>query len=450
MNQAEEPGAPGRGAATSHRSTTGAGGPPATLRVASPAPIDAPDATAASGRYTDRRDAILAAAASTFNEQGIGSGTLADIAGRLGLAPNSVSYYFPRKDDLALACFLEAILAHEERIARAAQQDTAAARIEEFIVGQAGLLADIATGRRPPLVVFSEVRGLDGALREAVHEAYVGMFRAVRGLLQGADAPALDRAELNARTHLLLSTANFMRAWISRAEPESYASVARALAGMLVRGLAATGSQWQAESGPEAGWTLVGDTDTPAGRFLCAATGLLNERGSHGASVAGISAVLNVTKGSFYHHMRSKEELVLACFERSLGAIRAAASRAQLLPGSGWDRLGAMTRALARFQTSAAGPLLRVGALGALPALEGRGQAWRRMFQVTYRIDELIVSGMVDGSIRPVDCAIAGHYVTGGITALSELHYWLDLPDPDGVAPHYLRPLFEGILVPPA
>ncbi|MDN8891457.1 helix-turn-helix domain-containing protein, partial [Staphylococcus aureus] len=52
-------------------------------------------------------------------------------------------------------------------------------------------------------------------------------------------------------------------------------------------------------------------------RFLQAATRLINERGYRGASVERIASELNVTKGSFYHHLEAKDDLVLACFRRS-------------------------------------------------------------------------------------------------------------------------------------
>jgi tetratricopeptide (TPR) repeat protein len=48
--------------------------------------------------------------------------------------------------------------------------------------------------------------------------------------------------------------------------------------------------------------------------FLTAATRLINQRGYRGASVDKISQQLNVTKGSFYHHHETKEELIGACF----------------------------------------------------------------------------------------------------------------------------------------
>lgn len=42
-------------------------------------------------RFQEKRDAILSAAASRFNEQGVKGATLADIAASVGLVTNSVT-----------------------------------------------------------------------------------------------------------------------------------------------------------------------------------------------------------------------------------------------------------------------------------------------------------------------------------------------------------------------
>ncbi|WP_043820030.1 TetR/AcrR family transcriptional regulator, partial [Rubrivivax gelatinosus] len=76
--------------------------------TASPPP-DAASAHAPHG--TRRREALLDAAARRFNEQGLRGATLADIAGAVGLATNSLTHYFRRKEELAAACLLRAVAA---------------------------------------------------------------------------------------------------------------------------------------------------------------------------------------------------------------------------------------------------------------------------------------------------------------------------------------------------
>jgi len=401
-------------------------------------------------RFLRKREDILAAAALAFNELGIGGGTLAGIAQRVGLATNSVTYYYRRKQDLVSASFLRAIAAHVEDIRHAAREPTVAKRVEACLVRQAALLADIATGARVPLVVFSELRTLQGKTGAELHRAYGDMFREMRGLLVGPETAGLSRADLNARAHMLLSAFHILRVWITRVEPDQYVRVGARAADILLRGMGSPASRWPAGDGMGSDWTLVDGVDAPGDRFLRVATDLLNETGYRGASVDRISARLNVTKGSFYHHIEHKDDLILACFERTLTAIRRATIQAQALPTSGWNQACAMARSLACLQISALGPLLRVGALGALPAFDGRAQAYRRMFQQTERMRDLIVTGMMDGSIRPLDSGIAAHLLGGSINSIAELHHWVPGTDRDRLVDLYLKPVFEGLLAPPA
>jgi AcrR family transcriptional regulator len=82
----------------------------------------------------------------------------------------------------------------------------------------------------------------------------------------------------------------------------------------------------------------LSDGDT-RNAYLRAATRLVNEHGYHGASVDRIAAELQLTKGSFYHHHETKEELIAACFERTFAVVRAAQSAALDAPAraaAGW------------------------------------------------------------------------------------------------------------------
>ena len=112
-----------------------------------PAPLPlAPPATA---RFQHKRDTILVAAARQFNAQGIKGATLAEIAGSVDLVTTSITYYYRRKDDLATACFVPAIAAHQ-RVALAAAAEPTVSRWLAGLVGlHARRLAAIASGQQP-------------------------------------------------------------------------------------------------------------------------------------------------------------------------------------------------------------------------------------------------------------------------------------------------------------
>ena len=64
-------------------------------------------------RFSEKRELILDGAAQLFNRRGIKAGTLSEVAASVGLATTSLTYYYRKKEDLATACFLRAIAAHD-------------------------------------------------------------------------------------------------------------------------------------------------------------------------------------------------------------------------------------------------------------------------------------------------------------------------------------------------
>ena len=115
----------------------------------------------------------------------------------------------------------------------------------------------------------------------------------------------------------------------------------------------------------------LGDADGSATEaFLRAATALVNEQGYRGASVDKISARLNVTKGSFYHHNDNKHDLISECFDRTFAVVRRALSLAEDGPR---QRLEPRLRGRAR--------------AGALPVVARRAAAARHRDQRAARRD---------------------------------------------------------------
>src|SRR6478609_3751676 len=108
-------------------------------------------------RFQDKRETILDGAARLFNQQGINGGMLSEVARDVGLAPNSLTYYYRRKEDLACACLERAMEAMGACADAAARARTLEERIRGFITGYLDLLAEIAQGRHPELILFNEI-----------------------------------------------------------------------------------------------------------------------------------------------------------------------------------------------------------------------------------------------------------------------------------------------------
>ena len=480
-----------------------------------------PDEPRATLRFAEKRELILDGAARLFNRRGIKAGTLAEVAASVGLATNSLTYYYRKKEDLVCACLLRSIHALDGLVADAASADTLAQRVQVLVHAFIGLMADVAERRRPALIFFGDMRALPQPQAAPVFDAYVAMWRGLRRLLReaapgadgslfqahddaragahtdshtdphtdphtdfhtGANTDTNTRRGLNARTHLLLSQLLWSRAWLTRFEPADFPRVAVALCDVLLNGLAAPGQRWAPHTAAAAAPLAPGvvpavvsavvpaavanvvpaavvsavpaampepEADKLADAYLRTATRLINDHGVGGASVERIAATLALTKGSFYHHHDTKHGLVDACFERSFALIRRVQLAALSQPGNGWQRLLAATLPLVALHDdpnhNGAGPLLRLTAWTELPdAL--RWRKWQTLNRLGERYAAMITAGMIDGSVRMVDPAVAAQMVCGLVNALGEAGHWVS-PGGDATLGQLLaRPLLCGLL----
>lgn len=187
------------------------------------------------------------------------------------------------------------------------------------------------------------------------------------------------------------------------------------------------------------------DSEISTESFLRAATVLINEQGYRGASVDKISAYLNVTKGSFYHHNDNKDDVVTACFVRSFEIVRRAQNDATTRFASGIERLAAISSTLATSQMTGHGPLLRTSAWSALPG-EARYDVLRSMNRQMQRFASIINDGQNDGSLKLVDPLIAAHAASTMINAVAEIRRWVPGISVENVVDLYVRPFFFGVV----
>lgn len=395
-------------------------------------------------RFLEKREAILDAAARLFNRRGINGTTLSDVAQSVGLVTNSVTYYYRKKDDLAQACMLRSVDVFDGLLADAEKAKTPELRITAFVTGFCRLLADVEMEARPQFINFSEVNALSAARADIV-AAYARMFRRVRGLIGADSGLGLQRSECNARAHLLFTLIQWIRVWINRYEVSGYARAGRHVGDILLHGIGRDGAGWAPPMLPIfAGRPPVDEISPDA--FLRVATRLINEEGARGVSVERISAALKVTKGAFYHHNDNKDDLIVACFERTFDVIRRAQAAADEC-AFGWQRLSAAAAALVRYQLSHDGPLLRITARSGLPEAEAE-QTIRTMNRLSEHFASVVVDGVADGSVRPIDPTIAAQMMTSMINASASIKRWVPDATIGNVADLYARPLFMGILCP--
>jgi len=397
-------------------------------------------------RFQEKRALVLDAASALINEKGAAGMTLAAVAEAVELNTASVTYYFKRRDDLAVACYHRALERIEEMVEIAAVEPDPRARVRRYVELNIELLRQVRAGDARPITVLSDIRTMDDPVRISLSQRYRVIMRRVRGFF-GPDGDDENKRLLVARAHVLLENVYWLPAWLNRYSSHDFPRVLERMVELFEHGIAPPGQPTPPGRVLD---TDDGEDDGAAQRkFLLAATRLINERGYRGASVERIASELNVTKGSFYHHLEAKDDLVLACFQRSFDTV----TRSQrLADGVGATHLAHLTTAIATLLdiqfSQERGPLLRTTALQALPAefREGVIDSSNRMAR---RYAGTLIDGISEGSIRAVDPLIASQMLMAMLNSAYELRRgWAERNAGQSIR-LYASTLLTGLFDPP-
>jgi AcrR family transcriptional regulator len=398
----------------------------------------------ATARFEKRKEAVLAAAIEVLNKEGLKGMTLAGVAARVDLTTTSLTYYYKRKELLAVDCFLHGVGRLEAMVETAAKAPELSGRIGALLDEHLALQIRVRERREPPMTIFSDVRALSDEHRAPVGEAYRALFDKVQALFAAPGYFHLDRLARAARAHMLLEQLYWSSAWLARYDVEDFPRLRARMFDILCKGLAGPGRSFAPT--PLAIAPRLGDAGSET--FLRAATPLINERSYRGASVSSIAGRLNLTKGAFYHHMEAKDDIVVACFDRTFEVIRATQEAALTETPDQWQALSSAVAALVARQAEPDGLLLRFSALQALPEAVRASAVWRGD-RVSQRFASMVADGAAEGSVRAVDPFLAAQMVSAAVNAAADLIAWT----PEGLTPErvtdvYARPALMGLLIP--
>ena len=402
---------------------------------------------AATRKFGEKREAIVHAAAVLINEVGVQATTLAEVARAIGLNATSVTYYFPRKEQLVVAVYDQTLSLMEEMASEALAQPDPAARLRHLIGAHVALRKRIRAGERGLTVALSEIRTLDPEVQDPLMAHYLRVVDLVRrffGEWQDSD----ERAVFSARAHILLEAVMWWPVWSLRYSVLDFPRIEERLFDVLANGL-------PARQGTFAPQPLAGNWRTPEGdetnqneAFLRAATVTINERGYRGASVNRIAESLNVTKGSFYHHHEAKDDLVLACFQQSYDRMSSVQMAGQGIEADYWTRLTSVLAELVDVQFFDRTPLLRTTALQALDAGQ-KVDVVTRSNRLARRFAGMLIDGIADGSVRAIDPLIAGQVMMSTVNSAYEARHWAArFERPEQAIATYLSVMSAGMLAP--
>ena len=199
-------------------------------------PAPAPD------RFERRRADIIAAAIPVLNGHGFKGMRLTAVAELIGLRATGVTYYFPRKEELAVACLESGYAIFHDLLDQAEQDPDAASRIARLIALFVERDAAVRRGEAMPLSSFAAIRALEGEHRERVAEGYVRMFRRVRGLLDPRSWTHLDKIGRTIRALVLLEQLYWANVWLGDYDLDHFPRLAQRMTDIVTNGLMPSGA----------------------------------------------------------------------------------------------------------------------------------------------------------------------------------------------------------------
>ncbi len=400
---------------------------------------------AATKRFQKKRELILDAATDVLNRQGLKGMTFLEVAQTVNLTTTSITYYFRFKENLAAAVFEHTLQRLEAIVDEAAQESDPRARIAAFLRLHFDHHARVLQGGERPMAILSEMRTLDEHARSALLGHYQEIFRRTRALFGGWPG-AQAKAMLTARTHVLMETMFWLRAWIHQYSVDDFDRVRERLFSLFENGLAVPGAVWrpaELETSLE-----EEDTDPSYEKFLDVATLLINLEGYRGASVDRIVAELGLTKGSFYHRLDTKDALVNECFRRSYRRTMHICRLAEAERKDKWHQLSSSVAALLDIQFGEKRPLLRTSALQALPG-DMRQDVIAGSNRIALHYAGILSDGACEGSIQFVDPIIASQVIVSTINVASEMRSWAAKMPKSDAAYYYASTLAHGLFTSP-
>jgi AcrR family transcriptional regulator len=403
-------------------------------------------------QHDAKRSAILSQAAKLFNGRGSRSTTLLDIAQSLGLTKTSLYYYVKTKEELIYQCYVAALEHLELGLDNIEQQhDSGLDRIQAVLRAHFNDWREAQEGRRNHTAALLEIASLKDQHREDVEQRYTAMFLRLRQYLRdGIEEGSIRRCETTATTLGLIGSMQWSFNWLRTVPMDQLDQVSDAACDLYVNGLSADGRY---NFPPLAFGPVNPDTSSGFDRqeqnrlkqeaFFKTGTWFFNKKGFAGTSLDEIAETLHVTKGAFYYHIKSKEDLLYSCYARSLDILRRFYDDAHALP-RGIDKLDYVCRGSFHVQNSEDGPLIRYNSITALP-VPRRKEILALTDQGNDRFGQFMRDGIEDGSVRPVNVEVAQQMITGAMNASMDLPMWRKMDDPEQAAIDFYESFFNGL-----
>ena len=404
-------------------------------------------------QHDRKRQAILSVAARQFNEKGSRATTLLDIAQELNLTKTSLYYYIKTKQELIYLCYLasceHAKASLDEADRRGHTGLDKVLWIQRLMIRS---IREVLLGRSAQIAVLSEIPVLKGGHRREITERYWQTLERIKSFLEiGYADGSIARYDLTLTAYAVFNALQWLIPWLFRQPPEKFDEIEKQAGEILTHGLFSDRSRpWPKLNLDDLEQPFIAtfDRDTQnrlkQEAFFRTGTEFFNKKGFKGTSLDEIAEALHVTKGAFYYHLTNKDDLLWACFDRSLNLVARFQAKAAKEATTGQDKLSRAVGYLFAIQNSSHAPLIRRGLLSAIVD-ERKQELAERLEEATQRFGGFIREGIDEGSLRPADPTVAQQLIVGAVNGADNLQEDIKTDALSDTAEKYFSFVFHGL-----
>jgi AcrR family transcriptional regulator len=187
---------------------------------------------------------------------------------------------------------------------------------------------------------------------------------------------------------------------------------------------------------------VLADAATTDERIFAEAVRMFKQKGYHATSMQDIADAVGLQKGSLYHYIASKEELLTKIFERGTGALT---KELEAIVASADSPVVKLRRAIQAHLIALCDQLdIYTVYLSEQRALSNRLNARVRAEAELHArlLEKIIQQGIASGDLREIDAKMAAHGILG---MCNWLHQWYS---PAGrLAPQEIAEIFSDLAI---
>jgi len=276
-----------------------------------------------SAAANSRHDMLLDAAARQLNSKGVLLTSLAEIAAELGISRSAMYYYVADREDLVFQCYRRAAEITARHLQEAIRAGGSAADVLRTFITR------MLDPNEPELAARAEIAMMNAQQRDTIQGLHEGMATRLAHLLESGIREGVFRpCDVNVNARLILSLitwAPLARPWARAIGPVGDQRLLEATLATVLEGLARerripTFAPLDLSSlfPPRAhAFDRAAAVEAKREALLREASRLFNRKGIDATSLEEIANQVGATKRTLHHHIGSKADVVMACYERA-------------------------------------------------------------------------------------------------------------------------------------